>query len=60
MVSQRLADGRWPGRDPIGQRLQLESTGRPDVWWTVIGVSDPVLHHELDGDPGSDRALRTE
>jgi len=26
----------------------------------VIGVSAPVLHHELDGDPGSDRALRTE
>ncbi len=52
VVSQRLADRLWPGRDPIGQRLQLESTGRPDVWWTVIGVSAPVLHHELDGDPG--------
>lgn len=54
VVSQRLADRLWPGRDPIGQRLQLESTGRPDVWWTVIGVSAPVLHHELDGDPGFD------
>ena len=54
VVSQRLADRLWPGRDPIGQRLQLESTGRPDVWWTVIGVSAPVLHHELDRDPGFD------
>jgi len=52
VVSQRLADRLWPGGDPIGQRLQLESTGRPNVWWTVIGVSAPVLHHELDGDPG--------
>ncbi|MYD72155.1 MAG: FtsX-like permease family protein [Acidobacteria bacterium] len=52
VVSQRLADRLWPGGDPIGQRLQLESTGRPHVWWTVVGVSAPVLHHELDGEPG--------
>jgi predicted permease len=54
VVSRRLAERLWPGRDAIGQRLQLGDTGSPDVWLTVVGVSEPVLHHALDGDPGLD------
>ena len=54
VVSQRLAERLWPGRDPIGQRLQPQSTGNSNAWQTVVGVAAPVLHHELDGDPGFD------
>ena len=41
-------------RDPIGQRVEPQSTGNPNAWQTVVGVAAPVLHHELDGDPGFD------
>lgn len=54
VVSQRLAERFWPGRDPIGQRLQDQDTTRPDQWRVVVGVAGPVLHHELDGEPGFD------
>jgi putative ABC transport system permease protein len=54
IVSQRLAERLWPNRDPLGQRLQPEGTTTPDVWFTVVGVGGPVLHHELDGAPGFD------
>jgi putative ABC transport system permease protein len=54
VVSERLAERLWPGRDPIGQRLQEQDTTRRDTWRVVVGVSGPVLHHELDADPGFD------
>jgi predicted permease len=54
VVSQRLAQRLWPGRNPIGQLLQFQDTTQPDVWLTVVGVAGPVLHHELDRDAGFD------
>jgi len=38
----------------VGQCLQDQDTARPDEWRTVVGVSAPVLHHELDAQPGFD------
>lgn len=40
ILSRTAADRLWPGRDPIGQRLQRE--GREE-WETVIGVVEDVL-----------------
>ena len=54
VVSARLAERLWPGRDPIGQQLQALDTTRPESWQTVVGVAAPALQHELDGDPGFD------
>ncbi|HEX2084350.1 MAG TPA: CU044_5270 family protein, partial [Solirubrobacteraceae bacterium] len=54
IVSRRTAERLWPGQDPIGRRFQFADTTRRDVWLTVVGVSEPVLHHELDGGPGFD------
>jgi putative ABC transport system permease protein len=52
VVSQSVVERLWPGRDPIGQRLQYQEI--PDLWLTVVGVAAPVLHHEIDGNPGFD------
>jgi putative ABC transport system permease protein len=54
VVSERLAERLWPGRDPVGQRLQEQETARPEAWRVVVGVAGPVLHHELDAEPGFD------
>lgn len=40
IVSRAAAERLWPGRDPLGQRLQRE--GRED-WETVVGVVENVL-----------------
>jgi putative ABC transport system permease protein len=53
VVSAPLAERLWPGRDPIGQRLQPQNAPA-DAWQTVVGVTAPVLHHEMDGAPGFD------
>ncbi|MEZ5292444.1 MAG: ADOP family duplicated permease [Vicinamibacterales bacterium] len=37
LVNQRLADVRWPGRDPVGQRLGLSPDGTPSS--TAVSVS---------------------
>lgn len=54
VVSARLAERLWPGRDPIGQELQALDTTRPEAWQTVVGVAGPTVQHELDGEPGFD------
>lgn len=54
VVSARLAERLWPGRDPIGQQLQALDTTRPELWQTVVGVAGPTVQHELDSDPGFD------
>ena len=54
IVSRRTAERLWPGQDPTGQRFQYADTADRDRWLTVVGVAAPVLHHELDGEPGMD------
>jgi putative ABC transport system permease protein len=52
IVSRRLAERLWPGREPLGERFQFADT--PKIWFTIVGVSEPVLHHDLDGEAGLD------
>jgi putative ABC transport system permease protein len=54
IVSQTLAERLWPGQEAIGRRIQLQNTTQPAIWQSVVGVAAPVLHHELDRDPGFD------
>ncbi|MEM9598622.1 MAG: ABC transporter permease, partial [Acidobacteriota bacterium] len=42
LVSRSAADLLWPGRDPIGQRVQMQGQ---EVWETVIGVVDDVRQY---------------
>jgi putative ABC transport system permease protein len=42
VVSEGVARAAWPGQDPIGKRLSIESNPKPGDWLTVIGVVDDV------------------
>jgi putative ABC transport system permease protein len=48
IIDDKLANLVWPGQDPIGQRLQVETflNGEFDpVWAEVIGVVEHLRHH---------------
>jgi predicted permease len=49
VVNQRLADMLWPGRDPIGRRL--ESPGPDSSWIEVVGVATTGKYQFLFEDP---------
>jgi putative ABC transport system permease protein len=36
VVSAALAERYWPGENPVGKRVRLETMG--ENWWTVVGV----------------------
>jgi putative ABC transport system permease protein len=42
IVSEAAARQLWPTEDPIGQRLSLESTPKPEDWLTVVGVAGDI------------------
>jgi putative ABC transport system permease protein len=48
LVSRRAAELLWPGRNPVGQRLQREGQAQ---WETVVGVVEDVLQDSLSGQP---------
>ncbi len=45
LLSESLARRRFPGLDPIGQRMHLGSTDQP--WFTVVGVVNDVKQTSL-------------
>ena len=42
VVDRRLASLAWPGRSPVGRKLQAAGFGGPDRWFQVVGVVEPV------------------
>ena len=46
VISESLAHSRFPGRDPIGERLHIGPTNRP--WYTVVGVAGNVKQLSLE------------
>jgi putative ABC transport system permease protein len=48
VVSRSAASLLWPGRDPIGQRLQREGQ---TAWETVVGVVEDILQNGLQSKP---------
>jgi putative ABC transport system permease protein len=46
LLNESLARRRFPGQDPIGQRLHLGSTDQP--WYTVVGVVGDVKQASLE------------
>ncbi len=50
IVDDRLAEKVWPGRDAVGQRLQVEFLVEGDfapTWATVVGVVRHIRHRSL-------------
>ena len=45
LINESLAARRFPGRDPIGQRLHLGRTDLP--WFTIVGVVGDVKQSSL-------------
>ena len=44
IVSESVARKVWPGEDPIGKRVSMETDGpRPSSWLTVVGVVNDVV-----------------
>jgi putative ABC transport system permease protein len=49
IVDDRPASRLWPGRSPLGDRLNVDpgSIGSPDSWVSVVGVVRHVRHRSL-------------
>ncbi len=50
VVSQAFADRAWPGKDPLGQRVNaagMDQYWQQDVWASVVGVVGDVRHGSL-------------
>jgi predicted permease len=50
LVNQTIATAFWPGADPIGKRLRT-SGGKPDSWFTIVGVVASERREGLRRDP---------
>jgi putative ABC transport system permease protein len=49
LISETMAKRLWPGRSPLGQRVQLPySTAPTNPWRTVVGVVGDVRQYGLD------------
>ncbi len=54
IVSESLAEGYWPGENPVGKLIRLGKLGHrtpslpePARWHTVVGVVSDVRHEDL-------------
>ena len=50
IIDEMIAKQAWPNESAIGKRIQLEQTGEPDAFGTVIGVAEHVRMHDLSTD----------
>ena len=51
IVNRRLAESRFPGQDPIGKKIQIQSGKKENgqyLWRTIVGVVADVKQHGLD------------
>jgi putative ABC transport system permease protein len=47
VVSRSMAEGFWPGEDPLGRRFRAVTKEGDAPWLTVVGVSGDVVHQWL-------------
>jgi putative ABC transport system permease protein len=47
VISRTMADGFWPGEDPLGRRFRAVTKEGDAPWLTVVGVSGDIVHQWL-------------
>ena len=52
LIDERTAKRYWPDQDPLGKRIQLDSTGN-GPWLTIVGVVSHVAGAPYGGDKGA-------
>lgn len=50
IISRRLAEKYFAGRDPLGGRIRINGAGENPPWSMVVGVVDDVEHNALTGE----------
>jgi putative ABC transport system permease protein len=50
ILSKQLAAQLFPGKNPIGERLRLDSEDQNTPWYTVIGIAANVKNNGLTGE----------
>jgi predicted permease len=48
IVNEALAQRYWPGTNPLGQRIQLNSSPTPHRWMEVVGIVGNIKHKGID------------
>jgi predicted permease len=48
IINTTMAQRFWPGRDPVGSRIQVAPGGPSDIWHTVIGVVEDIRERGFD------------
>jgi putative ABC transport system permease protein len=51
MINDEAARRFWPGRDPIGSRLALDSVAGKEIWLQVVGVVGNLRNSNVDQGP---------
>ena len=51
MINEEAARRFWPGRDPIGSRLALDSVAGQESWLEVVGVVGNLRNSDVDQGP---------
>jgi putative ABC transport system permease protein len=51
IINETIAHKFFPGTDPLGKRLKLDSTGEDIPWRTVVGVARSVRGYSLEAEP---------
>lgn len=51
IINQTLAKKFWPGSDPVGRQIRLQSDEAPDGPLTIVGVVGDVKQNGLHNDP---------
>jgi predicted permease len=58
VVSEGMANGLWPGQDPIGKCVRINADTMP--CHTVVGVAENIVRESLRDDPGLQYYLSSE
>ena len=48
IINEALAQRYWPGADPLGRRIMLNSSPTPDRWIEVVGIVGNIKHKGID------------